>query len=242
MRFQLLTYSAGNRQSARFDESLIALAANEGPVASVWEAQQGLVVPRTYQRYERFNEVCQSFEKQAWPITVRQSGGGIVPQGPGIINLSLAYAVDGLPLDHSNAAYELICRVIQQALRKLDIDTQPQAVTGSFCDGRYNLAWGLGDAAKKIAGTAQLWRRVTTPSPMQIGLVHALILAGIDVNATTERINRFERELDSGKHYDARKIASLHECQTATAPCCGEDFTYVLTRLLIDELSVEWAI
>lgn len=241
MRFRLLNGPANIPQSARFDESLIALAAKDGPVASIWQAGQGLVVPRTYQRYERFDKACELFAEQAWPVTVRLSGGGIVPQGPGIINLSLSYPVEGLPLEHSNAAYERVCSIIQRALRQQNIETQPQAVSGSFCDGRYNLAWGLDDRAKKVVGTAQLWRRIrpATPEmdpPIQIVLVHALILAAIDVTALTGRINQFERLLDSGKQYDANRVASLHECQTDPARDEAQGFVRVLTDLLTQQL------
>src|SRR3546814_1729838 len=56
---------------------------------------------------------------------------GIVPQGPGIVNVSLAYAVQGKPLDHSDEAYLLICRIIAQALEEHGVDAHTQAVDRS---------------------------------------------------------------------------------------------------------------
>ncbi len=218
MPFQLLPVPAGLGQDARFDESLIAMAAQDGPTACVWESAQGLVVPRTYQRFEPFAAACAEFAGLGWPVSVRQSGGGIVPQGPGIINLSLAYAARGKPLDHSDEAYLLICRVIAQALQEYGIVSQPQAVEGSFCDGRYNLAVGQGASARKIAGTAQLWRRHTLESghdTVQMVLVHALILAAVDADALTACANRFEQAVGNHKRYGSDRIASLHElCNT----------------------------
>lgn len=219
MRFQLLP-STGLCQDARFDECLVGLAAQHGSTACIWESGQGLVVPRTYQRHASFSASCASFAEMGWPVTVRQSGGGIVPQGPGIINLSLAYAVDGKPLDHSDDAYLLICRVIAGALREFGIDSHPQAVEGSFCDGRYNLAVGCGPSARKVAGTAQLWRRQPVALGMdaiQIVLVHGLILAEVDVAALTECANRFEQAIGSEKRYSSDKIASLHTLATLPA-------------------------
>lgn len=210
MRFQLLP-STGLCQDARFDECLVTHAAQAGPSACIWESPQGLVVPRTYQRHATFTASCRLFAEQGWPVTVRQSGGGIVPQGAGIINLSLAYGVDGKPLDHSDEAYLRICTLITAALREFGIDSQPQAVEGSFCDGRYNLAVGQGSQAQKVAGTAQLWRRQdATPGPQQIVLVHALILAAVDVLALTGAANRFEQALGTEKTYSSHRIASLH--------------------------------
>lgn len=243
MRFKILTFPADCRQSARFDESLISEAAHNGPVASLWQAEQGMVVPRTYQNHEGFQSACQAFAEQGWPITVRLSGGGIVPQGPGIINLSLAYAVDGPPLAHSDSAYQSICAIVQRALEEHHIETHTGAVSGSFCDGRYNLVHGNAQAGQKVAGTAQLWRRVrladargAQPAPIaQIVLVHALILAVVDVQAITQRANLFEKAIHHDKQYETDRMASLHECQTPPA-MPGAEFATALTRSLLTQL------
>src|SRR5260370_33494070 len=59
----------------------------------------------------------------------------------------------------AEAIYLHLCGILAGALRTLGVDTHWQAVAGSFCDGRFNLAWGSADDARKIAGTAQYWRR-----------------------------------------------------------------------------------
>lgn len=239
MPFELLPFHADPEHDARFDESLIELAAQSGPSACVWESRQGLVVPRTYRRFDTFTTACERFALQGWPVTVRQSGGGIVPQGLGILNLSLAYAVPGKPLDHSEEAYLLICRVISQALKEYGIASHPQAVEGSFCDGRFNLAVGNSDAARKVAGTAQLWRSHTctdTKNTMQIVLVHALILAAVDVVAVTAQANAFEQALGSDKRYASERIASLHELCETPLPS-GEMFTLSLKATLERQLA-----
>lgn len=212
MRFRLLAEEDHTAHDARYDESLIAAAAERGPVGCVWQARQSLVVPRTYQRYSGFTQVCEAFSAMGWPVSVRQSGGGIVPQGPGVINLSLAYAVDGKPLDHSDAAYSLLCEVMQSALIDYGIAACPGAVQGSFCDGRFNLATAHEGQARKVAGTAQVWRRHQTESghPAQIVLVHGLILAHVDASGLTELANRFETALGRGRPYREDSVASLH--------------------------------
>ncbi|HEU0229178.1 MAG TPA: lipoate--protein ligase family protein [Burkholderiaceae bacterium] len=224
MSFTLLPSEPGQAQHARFDEFLMRRAAQGSPVACIWRTGQGLVVPRTYHRLPRFAEACRRFARLGWPVTVRQSGGGLVPQGPGILNISLAYMAAGQPLSQSDAAYQSLCALISGALNDLGIATRPQAVTGSFCDGRYNLAW-LDDSgtARKIAGTAQLWRRVApegdTPTirdapgrtdAVQVVLAHALLLAAVDTDAVTRIANGFERASGHDKHYDPDTISSLH--------------------------------
>lgn len=235
-RFQIRSLDQKNATSARSDEVLITSTAANGPGAMVWEAGQGLVVPRTYQRFPGFAPACETFAEQGWPVSVRHSGGGIVPQGPGIINLSLAYPVLGKPLDHSDEAYQLICGIISEALRAHGVETHAQPVEGSFCDGRYNLAVGSGPNARKVVGTAQLWRRSKSNGPRpsaQIVLVHALILAAVNVDAVTDRANSFEREIGNSKRYDTGRVASLHPLSTMNGATAA-DFTTSLKRALHD--------
>lgn len=194
------------------DEALLAQAA-DGPVACLWQAPQGLVVPRTYAARPGFAKAQSAFAAQGWPIQVRQSGGGIVPQGPGILNISLAQVFQGRPLDHSEALYQHLCGLIATALLFFGIETHAQAVEGSFCDGRYNLA--IGSPARKIAGTAQWWRRlpagqtVTQQDERQIGLVHALILLQCNTILATDLANALETALDAPRRYAAEKAISL---------------------------------
>ena len=238
MPFTLLPGSRGKPQHARFDESLILLAANKGPVACIWEAGQGLVVPRTYRRYPRFDDACEQLLQAGWPITVRQTGGGIVPQGPGIINLSLAYAVHGKPMDHSEAAYQLICHIISQALLPFGIKAHPQAVSGSFCDGRYNLATGHHETARKVAGTAQMWRKHpgAASSDLQIVLVHALILAQVDADALCALANQFEQALGNNTRYDSARVASLHSSLATPTP---PNWTEQLHQALAQQIALQ---
>ncbi len=206
--FRLLAAPGETAQDARHDEALLDHVAQYGPLACVWETRQSLVVPRSYRRHEDFDAVCDRFARQGWPVTVRQTGGGIVPQGPGIVNLSLAYAVAGPPMQHSEPGYELICDVLARALRALGIESFAAAVHGSFCDGRYNLAVLQGGQPVKIAGTAQSWRRVPGSADQHLGLVHALLLLDVDTQAVTAHANAFETALGTEHRYDAGKVVS----------------------------------
>lgn len=239
MRFRLLPADP-TAQGARYDEFLIAAAAREGPSACIWEAAPSLVVPRTYQRFEHFAAVNEHFANAGWPVIVRHSGGGIVPQGPGIANISLAYAVQGKPLNHSDRAYRLLCDIISRALRPFGIAAHPQAVEGSFCDGRYNLAVGTGAQARKIAGTAQLWRRRpgSTDPDSQIVLAHALLLVDVDTDAVTAIANRYEAALGSDKRYDSRRVTSIRQVLAESAIHAG-DLMAGLKHALAKEIDQE---
>lgn len=213
------------------DERLIAPAAHE-PVACLWQAPTGLVVPRTYAARPGFAAVQAEFAARGCPIHVRQSGGGVVPQGPGILNLSLAQVFAGRPLDHSEACYRQLCTLIGDTLAEFGIDTLAQAVDGSFCDGRYNLA--VRSPARKVVGTAQVWRRLPGHAPdRHVGLVHALILAQCEPAELTARANALEAALDTARRYDADRIATLDRL---LPPAARPDFPGALRRRLLAAL------
>ncbi|QRQ84416.1 lipoyl protein ligase domain-containing protein [Cupriavidus oxalaticus] len=200
--------------------ALLELAAQGRQVAQLWEAPLSLVVPRTYQRHAGFEAARSEFARQGCPVFLRMSGGGLVPQGPGILNLSLAYSVGQPPGALSDAVYLHLCEVIGKGLLALGVPTHWQAVAGSFCDGRFNLAWGPPEAARKIAGTAQYWRRA--PAAMQSGdgqrhlvLAHAVLLVSADPVQINARANAFEAALGSGRRYDPGKVVSVREALLA---------------------------
>lgn len=240
-QYRLLDLGPSPAAGPLADEKLLD-EARTGPIACLWRADQGLVVPRTYAARPGFSAAQTDFSRQGWPIHVRQSGGGVVPQGPGIINLSLAQPFSGRPLDHADAFYQHLCGLIAASLLFFGIEARAQAVEGSFCDGRYNLA--VGQPARKIAGTAQWWRR-TPPSQdhpaapqgnhptRHIGLVHALILVQCDINQATRQANMLESALDNPRRYRSSSAVSLDQCLN---PPDRADFIHQLWLRLENEI------
>ncbi len=132
------------------------------------------------------------------------------------MNLSLAYSVEGPPGALSEAVYLHLCGVVAGALHRLHVETHWQAVDGSFCDGRFNLAWGPPGQARKIAGTAQYWRRAPAAAQAADGqrhvvLAHAVLLVSADPGSITQRANDFEAEAGTGRHYEADKVVSVQQ-------------------------------
>lgn len=178
-------------------------AALQGSTRAVlWQAPYGLVAPLSYRRHGRLDVVCTAFAARGWPVRLRRSGGGVVPQGPGILNLSLTWPVAGLPGAQAYRVYTQLCGILARALAALHINARPRAVTGSFCDGRFNLAVG----PRKIAGTAQYWRRA---GGCHAVLAHALLLVDTDTTALTALANDFEVALHSDRRYDANVVTTV---------------------------------
>lgn len=98
---------------------------------------------------------------------------------------------------------------------------------GSLCDGRFNL---LADG-RKLAGTAQAWRRL---AGQQIGLFHAVFFLRVNPETLAEDANRLEEHLGHTVRYLAASMTSLHRevgnRGNATAP--EERFLAALTASL----------
>ncbi len=178
-------------------EWMEAAAASGRAAAHLWSGEPALVVPRSCTAQPGWAAAA-----QAQRVLVRASGGGVVPQGPGIVNLSLVWRGEtGAPVG-TEALYGELCDALAAALARLGIAATPQPVQGSFCDGRFNLAV----AGRKLVGTAQSWRRI---AGQPVVLAHAVIVVSADPQALTERANAFERDLGSGRQYIADALTSV---------------------------------
>lgn len=214
MPFELLDFDSLPGDPLQAEEALLKRAAAGEAVAHLWEAPRSLIVPRSYQRYAPLADARAEFARRGCPVWLRLSGGGLVPQGPGIVNLSLAYPVHAPMGALAEPVYLHLCGIVAQALQSLGVLTHWQAVEGSFCDGRFNLAWGPGDDARKIAGTAQYWRRVpSTNADLDTThyavLAHAVLLVDADPIEINERANAFEALIGSGRRYEEMKVVTV---------------------------------
>lgn len=219
MRFRLVSEPAGEADPIAADLDLLRQA--DVPSARLWQAPTSLVVPRSYRKYPRLDTVAVQFAANGCPVYERPSGGGLVPQGPGILNLSLAYALPGTPGLWMECVYVHLCRLMQHALESLGVETHWQAVAGSFCDGRFNLACGSGAYVRKIAGTAQYWRalpRHQAGFASHTVLAHAVLLVAPDLDAIHTRANAFEQAIGSNRRYDPGKTVSVAQMLGAQAP------------------------
>lgn len=207
MNFTLLENDVQARDPVAVDADLMRRASR--PVARIWDTPPALVMPRAYRRYPKAETARARFAARGLPVYVRASGGGLVPQGPGILNLSLAYPLPGPMGRWVEPVYLHLCALLGAALTPLGIDARPAAVAESFCDGRFNLACGSGTEARKVAGTAQYWRVNAPRNPGYTVLAHALLLVQPDLVAVHRNLNAFERALESGRSYDPGKATSV---------------------------------
>lgn len=187
------------------DEWAQQVAASGQPSAWLWQAPLGLVVPRRYTSLPGWPAARRQVDGE---LQVRRSGGGVVPQGPGLWNLSLLWpAPTAEPqaadvADAADAVYRELCARLRQALARLGVQAHTGAVDGSFCDGRYNLAV----AGRKLVGTAQAWRRL---QGQPVVLAHAVIVVDAEVQALCARANALEAALGSAQRYRPQALTSV---------------------------------
>jgi lipoate-protein ligase A len=164
----------------------------------IWQAPAGWVVPRRYTQAPGWKAI-----ESAAKVQVRASGGGLVAQGPGIWNLSLVWHDPiGGPL-LSSRIYTSLCARLGLAFRSLGLVTHTGQAPGSLCDGRFNLLLGN----RKLAGTAQAWRRI---AGQQIGLFHAVFFLRVNPESLAEEANQIEEEFGHPVRYLAASMTSLH--------------------------------
>jgi lipoate-protein ligase A len=214
-------------------EWMHSCAASGRAVAHLWRGTPGMIVSRRYTLMPGWSALAAA---QAASVQVRPSGGGLVPQGPGIWNLSLAWPVASSTPQDTSGVYRSLCDALADAFARLGVVATPQAVTGSFCDGRYNLA----SRGRKFVGTAQAWRRV---GAQPVVLVHAVIVVDADPLELTERTNAFEAALGSPTRYRADALTSIAieagdaGIEPQVLKVIGEQFARVVPPRFAQEMS-----
>ena len=180
-------------------------------MAHLWRGTTGLVVPRSYERESGFAHACAQAALHGWPVQVRASGGGLVPQGPGVLNLSLVWRAAQVQPHGTDAVYRGLCAGLAAAFARLGIAAHAAEVPGSFCDGRFNLAVAGPQGPAKLVGTAQAWRRVNGQPTV---LAHALMLLRADPVQLTQACNAFEAALGSARRYRESAVTSVAQAWT----------------------------
>ena len=146
-------------------------------------------------------------------MLVRDSGGGAVPHGEGILHLSLVLPRSDAPAFSIEALYRALCKPLRIALGGLGIETDLGAVPGAFCDGRFNLI----HRGRKLAGTAQRWRGGPAGTGVIGGyaLAHALLVVDHDLSAANAALNRFYTLAGSDQRVDPRASTTVRACLCA---------------------------
>lgn len=157
----------------------------------VWRTHKALIVPALSAHAKRFRVASEQMGALGWPVFVRDTGGDVTPQCPGIVNATAAFVVPRTPDLSIRETYERFCAPLIAFLGTLGLDAYLSKVSRSFCDGAFNIVVG----GKKLAGTAQRWRLtgLCDGEPGVAVLAHAAILVEPDIEDSIAATNRFYR-------------------------------------------------
>lgn len=196
-----------------------------GPSVIISSMPRCLVATVRESRMPNFEAARQVLAALGWPVVVRCTGGSCVPQGPGVINLSILYPkVKGW---HLEDGYRMLSDLLQKLLAEYGLDAMIGEVPDSFCDGRYNLQVG----GRKLVGTAQRWAGGSRDSAAV--LAHACLLVDLDLEEATEKINRLYKLCDNPQQFSSRACISLRDCLGGgTSPSTEAFVAEVSQRLL----------
>ena len=201
-------------------------------IAIIWSGRNELVQPLSYKKYSKLDDAEALASSYGFATRFRQSGGGLVPQGDGILNLSLIWKTKSNISEISNDIYLHLGSIIKKTFSQFGVETFYQEVPRAFCDGRFNLAAIHNDQVKKIVGTAQYWKKY---NETYVVLAHALILINVNNNKLCDLLNKYEEKLGSDKSYSPDAIVDF--CTLFSSE--NEDFLSknVIKELFIKELA-----
>ncbi len=168
---------------------------------------QALVMPGSFERRPGFALASQRCAAQGWPILLRDTGGEPVPQSSAVLNIALACT---MPVSEETGkrivvAYERLLDPLALWLAEHGLRAGVGAVPGAFCDGRFNLTL----EGRKLAGTAQRWRRSCDGRPAV--LAHAAVLMEDWREPMADVVNRFYHACASDLRCQADSHLALSE-------------------------------
>ncbi|WJS05682.1 lipoyl protein ligase domain-containing protein [Roseibium aggregatum] len=173
--------------AAGLKQEALLFAAPEPGVLLWTSTSTTIVCPEAYRRRRGFEAAAARSSARGWPVVLRRTGGGAVPQYRGCVNLAMSFTIAA---DFTiEQGYRFLTQAIRDCVNHENLSLETGATSGSFCDG----TWNLSVSGRKIVGTAQRWRSLGD-GKVRI-LAHALILAQGRVEPGADAVAAFHHDL-----------------------------------------------
>src|SRR5262249_40211609 len=143
-----------------------------------------------------------------WPVVIRRTGGGPVPQGPETLSISLATAHPRAQTPDIDASFRSFADWLCDALRACGLAPEIGEIAGSCCPGRYDIAIG----GRKIIGIAQRRRQGKHGDTLLTAtLVHAMLWLERDLTPGIDALERFLAEAGAPERFARERMGTVEE-------------------------------
>jgi len=167
------------------------LATPEHGVLRLWRTRPCLVVTSLLAHRPEFGAAAEASAQRGWPVVVRRTGGGPVPQTAGTLNVSLAFAAPRDQAPGIDAAFKHFADAMLGALQSCGVSAAVGEIEGSCCPGRYDIAID----GRKIIGIAQRRRQGSKDGQLLSAiLVHAMVWGDGTLDPEIDQLERFLNE------------------------------------------------
>jgi octanoyl-[GcvH]:protein N-octanoyltransferase len=185
-----------------------ALADPAQPILRLWRTHRSLVVTPLLAHKPRFQSAADASALRGWPVVVRRTGGGPVPQGPQTLSISLAAAMPRAQAPGIDPAFTAFAGWLCDALRACGLAPEVGEIAGSCCPGRYDIAVG----GKKIIGIAQRRRLGRHGDTLLTAvLVHAMLWFEGNLDAGIDALERFLEEAGLPERFARDRMGTLED-------------------------------
>lgn len=125
-------------------------AGDRRPLVHIWRHRRALVLGLRDRRLPESQRAMNHMSQRGYSVTVRHSGGAVVPLDSGVVNISLIMAKQPGDLAF-NPYFDLMYRLLQRTLIRFGLSVKAGEINGSYCPGEYDLSIG----GRKFCGLAQ---------------------------------------------------------------------------------------
>jgi octanoyl-[GcvH]:protein N-octanoyltransferase len=184
------------------------LGTPERSVLRLWRTSPCLVVTPLLAHRAAFAAAAEASAQRGWPVVVRRTGGGPVPQTSGTLNVSLATAYPRESTPGIDVTFQRFADALLKALQRCGVTGQVGEIAGSCCPGRYDIAIG----GRKIIGIAQRRRQGARDGRLLAAvLVHAMVWVEGTLDPEIDHLERFLAEAGAQTRFRRDVMGTLQE-------------------------------
>jgi lipoate-protein ligase A len=190
------------------------LGTPERGVLRLWRTSPCLVVTSLLAHRAEFAAAAEASATRGWPVIVRRTGGGPVPQTAGTLNVSLATATPRDEAPGIDAAFKHFADTLLAALQRCGVSASVGEIEGSCCPGRYDIAIG----GRKIIGVAQRRRQGSKDGHLLSAvLVHAMVWVEGELDPEIDHLERFLDEAGTPTKFRREVMGTLQAISGVSA-------------------------